>query len=141
MEVPLSLKRAAARSTTHVRSRRPYPPLVRPISRPYYGQRTPETIQSLRRSFSSSSTLRHRIESQTSTKGDRKTPLHRRYHLRVVSEIHGLFPIRTISQCLEGFRIFCLRPCKMVSHPRRPRRTRVGLLQIQETHGLQGSSR
>ena len=97
MELPLSFKRAVTQSTAHIRPRRRPPPLVSPLLRPYDGKRTPQTIQSLRRPFSSSSPLHHRVESQTSTKGDRKAPLHRRYHLRVVSEIHGLFPIRTSS--------------------------------------------
>ena len=42
---------------------------------------------------------------------------------------------------MEGFRVFRLRTREMVSHPRRPRCARVGLLQVQEAHGLQGSSR
>ena len=136
MDVSLSLKRAVAQSTAHVRPQRRCSSLVRPLLRPHDGQRTPKTIQGPRRSFSSSSSLRHRNESQKSTKGDRKTPLHRRYHLRVVSEIHGLFPLRTISQCMEGFGVFCFCARKMVPHPRRPRRARAGLHQVQEAYGL-----
>jgi len=136
MELTLSLKRAVAQTTAHARPRRCCPPQARPSLRSHDGQRTSETIQSPRRSFSSSSPLRQRIESQTGPKGDRKAPLHRRYHLRVVSEIHGLFSIRTIGQRVEGFCVFRLCPCQMVPHPRRPRRACVGFLQVQEAYGL-----
>jgi hypothetical protein len=139
MEVSLCLKRAAAQTTAHARPRRRRPPPAWPLLRPHDGQRTPETIQSLRRSFSSSPPLRQR-ESQTGPKGDRKTPLHRRYHLRAVSEIHGLFPLRTIGQRVESFCVFRLCTCQMVPHPRRPRCARVGLLQVQEAYGLQGGA-
>ena len=141
MEATLSLKRAVAQATAHTRPRPRRPPPTRPLLRPHDGQRTSETIQSHRRSFSSSSPLRQRIESQTSPKGDRKAPLHRRYHLRVVSKIHGLFPIRTIGQRVESFCVFRLCTRQMVSHSRCTRRARVGLLQVQEAFGLQGGSR
>jgi len=139
MEVSLSLKRTVAQATAHSRPRRRYPLPATPLLRPHDGQRSSETIQSRRQSFSSSSPLRQRIESQTGPEGNRKAPLHRRYHLRVVSELHGLFPVRTIGQRVEGFRIFRLCTLQMVSHPRRPRRARVGLLQVQEAYGFQGS--
>ena len=139
MEISLSLKRAAAQATAHTRPRRRRPPPLWPLLRPHDGQRSPETIQSLR-SFSSSPQIRQRVESQTSPKGDRKAPLYRRYHLRAVPEIHGLFPIRTIGQRMAGFCVFRLRTRQMVPHPRRPWCARVGLLQIQEAYGLQGSA-
>ena len=140
MKAPLFFKRAVAQASAHAHPPRRRPPLVRLYSRPYDGQRTSKAIQSHRRSFSSSSPLRQRIEPQTSPKGDRKAPLHRRYHLRAVSEIHGLFPIRTISQRMEGFCVFCLCTRQMVPHSCRPRRAGLGLLQVQEAYGVQGSS-
>jgi len=140
MEISLSLKRAVVQATAHSRPRRRCPPPSRLLLRPHDGQRSPETIQSLRRSFSSSSPIRQRVQPQTSSKGDRKAPLHRRYHLRAVPEIHGLFPIRTICKRMEGFCVFCLGTRQMVPHPRRPWCARVGLLQVQEAYGLQRSS-
>ena len=136
MEAPLHLKRAVTQTKVCARPRRRYPPPVRPFLRLHDGQRPSETIQSLYRSFSSSSPLRQRFESEASPKGDRKTPLHRRYHLRVVSKIYGLFPIRTIGQRMEGFCIFGFCTRQMVPYTRRPWCTRFGLLQVQEAYGL-----
>ena len=93
----------------------------------------PSTLTSLNRSTA--------IRILTYKLSDRQAPLHRRYYLRVVPEIYGLFPIRTIDRCLEGVDIFRLCTRQMISHPRCPRCTRADLLQVREADGLCRSSR